>query len=189
LRDLAEDGYLVRIVGVGSFVAASKIRVHPLRIRNIADEIRERGHAHGALVLTQKAERATPRLAEVVEMRRNARVFHTVIVHEENGEPLQWEDRYVRPASAPRYLEQDFTRITPSEYLTEVAPLQEVEHTVEAEMAPSRIAAALNLQPGEPCLVITRRTWAKGRIASFAKLYHPGSTYQLHGRFQPGADK
>ena len=44
LRELRDEGVLVRIAGVGSFVADRHARAHPLQIRGIADEIRERGH-------------------------------------------------------------------------------------------------------------------------------------------------
>lgn len=67
------------------------------------------------------------------------------------------------------------------------APLQEVEHIVEAQMPSAYVARLLNLQPSEPSLVVTRRTWAKGMVASGARLYHPGSTYRVGGRFNPAA--
>ena len=103
LHELADEGYLVRVVGVGTFVAESKIQVHPLTIRNIAEEIKERGN----------------------------------------------------------------------------------EHSVEALIPSQQIACWLDMPLGEPCLVITRRTWTLDRIASYALLYHPGSTYKLVGRFGP----
>jgi len=37
LRELADEGVLVRVAGVGSFVAAPQARAHPLEIRGIAD--------------------------------------------------------------------------------------------------------------------------------------------------------
>ena len=36
--------------------------------------------------------------------------------------PLQVEDRYVNPTVVPGYLRNDFTRITPHEFLMQVAP-------------------------------------------------------------------
>src|ERR1017187_4478631 len=48
LKELRDEGILVRIAGVGSFVADRHARAHPLEIRSIADEIRERGHLHRA---------------------------------------------------------------------------------------------------------------------------------------------
>src|ERR1700744_4804174 len=52
LRELRDEGVLVRVAGVGSFVADRHARAHPLEIRGIADEIRERGHVHRAEVLS-----------------------------------------------------------------------------------------------------------------------------------------
>lgn len=179
LRELAEDGTLIRLVGVGSFVAETKIDIHPLEVRNIADEITERGHAHSATVECLAEERPSSRLASDLDLEQGSTVFHSTILHHENDEPVQLEDRYVNPAIAPDYLKQDFTKTTPAAYLMRVAPIQEVEHFVEALMPGAQIARMLNMEANEPCLLISRRTWARGKTASGARLYHPGSTYRL----------
>ena len=98
--------------------------------------------------------------------------------------PIQVEDRYVNPAVVPDYGKTDFTQTTPAEYLLKVAPLQEVEHTVQARMPTSRIKKLLHLKENEPCLVLLRRTWSKGKIASIATLYHPGDRYELSDHFR-----
>ena len=46
LRELAEQGSIVRVAGVGSFVAEEKPQSTLLRIANIVEEIRGRGHDH-----------------------------------------------------------------------------------------------------------------------------------------------
>ena len=63
LRELADAGYLVRVQGVGTFVADRRAQGHPLAIRNIADEIVARGHLHSARVLTLESCAASSRLA------------------------------------------------------------------------------------------------------------------------------
>ncbi|MDQ4171965.1 UTRA domain-containing protein, partial [Pseudomonas aeruginosa] len=41
----------------------------------------------------------------------------------------------------------------------------------------------LQIERGEPCLLIRRRTWS-GRVAvTAARLLHPGSRHRLEGRF------
>jgi hypothetical protein len=50
--------------------------------------------------------------------------------------PVQLEVRWVSPALAPDYLEQDFTKVTPNQYLMRAAPLQKVEYRVEALLPP-----------------------------------------------------
>src|ERR1039457_1296674 len=52
LRELRDEGVLIRIAGVGSFVADRHAHAHPLEIRSIADEIRARGHVHRAQIVS-----------------------------------------------------------------------------------------------------------------------------------------
>ena len=51
LRELTTEGLLVRIQGVGSFVAEGQGRTALFQINNIADEIIARNHKHHAEVL------------------------------------------------------------------------------------------------------------------------------------------
>ena len=98
---------------------------------------------------------------------------------------MQLEDRYVSPALAPDYLTVDFSRTTPHDYLINVAPLQEAEHLLRAVMPDERTRKLLAMKRDEPCLLVIRRTWTAGQIASVARLYHPGSRYEMSGRFRP----
>jgi GntR family histidine utilization transcriptional repressor len=98
---------------------------------------------------------------------------------------VQLEDRYVLPQLAPDYLLVDFTRMASYDYLVEVAPLQEAEHLLRAVMPDERTRKLLAMKRGEPCLLVIRRTWSQGQIASVARLHHPGSRYEMSGRFRP----
>jgi len=111
------------------------------------------------------------------------------IVHEESDIPIQLEDRFVVPDFAREFLLQDFTAITPSAYLSSVSPLQEAEHVVRAQMPDTTTRENLEMHSGEPCLVVTRRTWAHGRPVSFARLFHPGSRFELSGHYTPPGTK
>ncbi len=185
LRELRDEGVLVRVAGVGSFVADRHAHAHPLEIRGIADEIRERGHVHRAQVVAIELIRAAAELAEDFGIAPRSELYCSLIVHFENDRPIQLEDRYVLPKLAPDYLQMDFSRTTPHDYLIRVAPLQEAEHLLRAEMPDERTRKLLAMSRDEPCLVVIRRTWTAGQIASVARLYYPGSRYQLSGRFRP----
>ncbi|MGO4610396.1 UTRA domain-containing protein, partial [Variovorax sp. 2RAF20] len=95
-----------------------------------------------------------------------AKVFHSVLVHYEDDKPIQVEDRLVNPAEAPDYLDQDFTTITPNDYLSRVAPLVRGEHVVEAVLASPEECRLLQIDRGEPCLLIRRRTWSEHGLVS-----------------------
>ena len=185
LRELRDEGVLVRIAGVGSFVADSHARAHPLEIRSIAEEIRARGHVHRAEIISLERVRAVAELAKDFRIAPRSELYCSVIVHFENDRPLQLEDRYVLPKLAPDYLKMDFSRMTPHDYLTTAAPLQEAEHLLRAVMPDERTRKLLTMKRDEPCLLVIRRTWTAGQIASIAHLYYPGSRYEMSGRFRP----
>ncbi|MBP1859287.1 histidine utilization repressor [Rhizobium herbae] len=182
LRELASEGELVRIQGVGSFVAERKGYSELFEVRNIAEEIDERGHTHQASVIVLAQETAAPDVADALGLPIGAPVFHSLIVHSENGVPVQIEDRFVNPEAAPGYLEQDFTTLTPNAYLTAEAPLSGSEHIVEAAMPQPWECKLLVILRTEPCLLIRRRTWSSKRVVSFARLVYPGNRYRLESR-------
>ena len=181
LRELSDEGYVVRLAGVGTFVANARPHSDVLKVRNIADEIRARGHVHTAQVISLEEVEADQQLIEKSGLRPGPILFHSLILHFEGGNPIQLEDRYVRPVLAHDYLDQDFTKITPNVYLTKVVPLHTAEHVVRAVMPSSATRKLLKIAADKPCLQIRRRTWTEGRPASRAELNHPGTAYELTG--------
>jgi GntR family histidine utilization transcriptional repressor len=183
LRELAQEGLIVREQGRGSFVAPGKAEATMLAVRGIRHEIQSRGAVHQARVLRLLKTRADGVLAERFGLAVNAILFRSQLLHCADGVPLQLEDRWVNPALAPDYLHQDLADITPYEYLSAVAPLERAEHVIEAELPDMPTARLLGMPRTEPLLVMTRRTWSSGQVASFARLAHPASRYQLRGQF------
>jgi len=181
VRELTAEGALVRRQGSGTYVAPQKYQATLVEIRNIADEIRARGKAHASQVLALGTQAAGDTLAAEFDLAPGATLFHSLIVHFENEAPIQLEERWVNPACAPAYLEQDFTSITPNEHLMAAAPLQGAAYTIEALPASPDAARLLALAPGAPCLVLHRRTTSAGRIASVATMWHPGHLARFTG--------
>src|ERR1700742_1912618 len=157
LREMSVEGELTRRAGVGTFVAERRPSSTLLMIARIGDEIRARGHRYHWSIIQKAKEKAGADTAEALELRTGAPVFHLVCVHYENNVPVQLEDRYVNPASAPHFLAQPFTNQTPGEYLLAEIPADEIEHTVDAVM-PGADAKTLKIGKNEPCLLLTRRT-------------------------------
>jgi GntR family histidine utilization transcriptional repressor len=185
LRELQSAGLVNRLQGVGTFAAHIDRVSTSLTIRDIHQEILDRGHHHTAVVHLVRAEKVDDALAARFNLAPGAQVFHSQIVHLENGVPLQYEDRYVNPECAPGYLEVDFTRVTPTHYLLEVAPQWEAKFWLEAHAASAHEARLLKLAKGEPCLVLNRMTSNRGKPITLARLVHPGGRYQIAGQFQP----
>ena len=184
LRELQSEGLVERVQGSGTF-AAQRGRVSArLTIRDPHAEIAERGRAHRATVHVNREERATAALARALGLASGAPVFHTLIVHEEDGVPLLAEDRYVNPATVPGYLAVDFTQLSPTQYLLEQVPHWDAEYSIEARCPSAKEARLLRIPRTEPCLVVVRRTSTGGVPVTFARLVHPGTRYQLEGTFR-----
>ena len=185
LRELTDEGYVERVAGRGTFVSDFRSRSDLLEVHDIAEEIGRRGHSHSAEVISASVYEADGEVAKALNIANGTDIFRLLLVHHENGAPIQTEERYVLASFAPDCLKQDFESITPSAYLTGIAPLQEAEQVVRAGMPSDAIRRRLEMHDDEACLIVVRRTWAAGRPVTFSRLHHPGSRYELTGHYIP----
>jgi GntR family transcriptional regulator, histidine utilization repressor len=181
VRELTAEQVLTRRQGAGTFVAPKKYQTTLVEIRNIADEIRARGHAHRSRAHLLEQSCASEELAAQFDLAPGTPLFHSILVHFEDDVPIQVEDRWVNPSSAPAYLQQDFSSITPNEHLMKAAPLAGATYRIEALPAPPEVAHMLALCPGACCLVLRRTTMSRAQVASVATMWHPGHLCQLTG--------
>jgi GntR family histidine utilization transcriptional repressor len=185
LNELRTEGLIERVQGVGTFAAHLARVSSTLSIRDLHEEISSRGHRHHAEVHVARAEAAAEGLAQRLGLAVGAPVFHSLIVHFEDGAALQCEDRYVNPACAPDYLGCDFTQVTPTQYLLQVAPLWQAQYSIEAALPTAKEARLLGIRREDPCLVVVRRTVSQDVPITLARLVHPGTRYLLQGEFKP----
>lgn len=184
LRELAGEGLVTRVQGSGTRVAQLHRISSRLTIRDIHEEVAERGHVHGTRVLLVAKEKASAAMAQSLGLKTGGAVFHSLLVHLENGLAIQYEDRYVNPAAAPDYLKTDFTQVSPTLHLLQHAPLTEASYSIEACLPTAEEAKQLGIKRSEPCLAMMRRTVSGGHVASVARLVYPGSRYSFAGQFQ-----
>lgn len=186
LKELTDEGRIVRVQGVGSFVARPKPDAALLEIKSIAKEIKDWGGVHSSQILVLKEEKVTKQIAQNMDLNLGDTIFHSIIIHKDRGICVQYSERFINPKVAPHYLNQDFKKITPSDYLLEVAPIQEAEHIIEAVNCSREIQECLKIQADEPCISLKRRTWSFDMVATYSIIISPGSRYKLVGKFIRG---
>lgn len=184
VKELAAEGLVTRVRGSGTVVAQWHRISSMLAVRDIHEEVIERGHTHSCRILRLEVVVADTALVQALGVPLGAPVFHSRIVHLEDEVPIQLEDRHVNPAVAPDYLTVDFQTTTPTQYLFACAPLTEARYSIEASQPSAAEAKSLGIGRTEPCLVITRCTVSGAHVASQARLVYPGMRYTLRGNFQ-----
>lgn len=188
--ELAREGRLRKVPGVGTFVAEGKPCFGLTSIVSIADEIRGRGMAWSCDVQRLETTVLDAEGAEALGLARGTAVAHSVVLHLGDGIPIQREERFIRPGYAAGYLDQDFSVRPTYEYLREVGEVTEMEQSVTAVLPRTALAKALGVSARDPCLVIRRRTFRGVEATTFSRLIQPASRFEMSGRYrmQTGPD-
>ncbi|WP_201550132.1 UTRA domain-containing protein [Psychrobacter fjordensis] len=195
LKELSEERVLERRQGSGTFVAQQQFNHTFVEVRNIAQDLKSANRDYRAEVVSKRV--ITADMLDD-ELRRDfginkvdgslgkdgseASVLYEVkIIHFADGQPIQFEERWVDANKVPAFIEQDFSVVNTSDYLIAKSPLERGSYTIRALAAPDEIANFLQVTPQSPTLVLCRQTYSAGQVVTFVKMWHAGDRYQFSG--------
>ena len=209
LKELSEERVLERRQGSGTFVAQQQFNHTFVEVRNIAQDLKSANRDYQAQVVSKRVltaamlddelRRKFDIDEEVVFSNTNANtdgiddstgvdsssdvpvLYEVKIIHFADGQPIQFEERWVDAKKVPKFIEQDFSVVNTSDYLIAKSPLERGSYTIRALAAPDEIAALLQIAPQSPTLVLCRQTYSAGRVLTFVKMWHAGDRYQFSG--------
>ena len=202
LKELSEERVLERRQGSGTFVAQQQFNHTFVEVRNIAQDLKSANRDYQAQVLSKRAitasmlddemrgkfdidEAAFSSNANETDNNTNSAVaailYEVKIIHCADGQPIQFEERWVDATKVPEFIEQDFSVVNTSDYLIAKSPLERGSYTIRALAAPDEIADALQIAPQSPTLVLCRQTYSAGQVLTFVKMWHAGDRYQFSG--------
>lgn len=187
VRELVDQGLVVRRRGAGTFVAAPEPPTALLAIVDMARAIPAQGSRYAYVCLLQEVVAAGATEAERMAVEVGAPLRHVRCQHTADGAVVELEERWINLHLLPEAREQDFSGRAPGSWLLEAAPWSEAEHTVRAVNADAELAALLEVEEGDACLVLERRTFQGDRVVTWARLAHPGDRHHLTERFAPPA--
>jgi len=202
LKELSEERVLERRQGSGTFVAQQQFNHTFVEVRNIAQDLKSANRDYQAQVLSKRAitasmlddemrgkfdidEAAFSSNANETDSDTNsaeaAILYEVKIIHFADGQPIQFEERWVDATKVPEFIEQDFSVVNTSDYLIAKSPLERGSYTIRALAAANEIADALQIAPQSPTLVLCRQTYSAGQVLTFVKMWHAGDRYQFSG--------
>ena len=206
LKELSEERVLERRQGSGTFVAQQQFNHTFVEVRNIAQDLKSANRDYQAKVVSKRGitaamlndelrrkfglEKAikSSELKNATDIRsiknldsEAAVLYEVKIIHFADGQPIQFEERWVDALKVPEFIEQDFSVVNTSDYLIAKSPLERGSYTIRALAAPDEIAALLQITAQSPTLVLCRQTYSAGQVLTFVKMWHAGERYQFSG--------
>ncbi|HVJ52913.1 MAG TPA: UTRA domain-containing protein [Aliidongia sp.] len=183
LRNLAGEGLVARRRRAGTVVAVVPPERPVFEIWDIAAEIEASGSAYGFdLIERHEVPADDPRRA-LLAVGPTDGLLALTVRHRADDRPVQLEERLINLTAAPQALDETFEPMPPGRWLLRTIDWTEAEHAISAGGAPAGIARPLDIEPDTACLIVERRTWNGAMPVTFARLWHPGDTRRLIGRF------
>lgn len=185
LRELADEGLVVRKRRAGSFVAQPPAPAAMLEIVDMSKLIPARGQMYRFQILDSDIITADRHLTERFELSAPSQLRQVSCLHFADDIPIELEERWVNLDVLPEAREEAFNASPPGAWLLNQAPWTQAEHTISARNANQDTARHLQINEGEACLVLERRTFLEQRVVTLARLSHPGDRHALTERFSP----
>jgi len=181
LRDLTARGFLVRRSGAGTYVAPPRPYVATYLHRDVIKEIEGRGGVHEAHVIERQITETDGAQAEFFGCADLKPLFHAVIVHLENGEPLELEDRLLDPEELPGCMTVDLRHQTLFSQLMLMRPYRDGSESTRAILPTEQDQVLLRIEANTPCLEVRRRSWRGDTCVTAVRLLRAGKNAVMDG--------
>lgn len=184
LKELVQQGYLVRKQGKGTFVALPKFTNEFSSSYSLSQQIEQEGLTSAFQILDFKTLPASKEMQKLFGISSSELVWELTRLRSIGNEPFAWERAYV-PFSLMEGVEE--TQIEQDGlYLTiyRISGLMAEEAEVESEAVncPQEIITQLELEPNAAVMHLTRVTKAQDRIIELCKSYVRSDRYKYKYR-------
>lgn len=182
MRDLVEDGLVERKRKAGTRVRKMPLRQARLDIPLVRVEVEDQVAVYRYALVASDVGAAPDWLRARMGLPRGGEVRHILCMHFADGQPYQFEDRWISLDSAPDARAADFTAEGPNEWLVRQVPYSNVEISFSATAADAEQAQHLGCALGDALFRVERQTSWDGRELTFVRLtYHRG--YRMTARY------
>ncbi|MFX4223120.1 MAG: GntR family transcriptional regulator [Thalassobaculum sp.] len=179
IRELADEGLVVRRRRAGTQVAARDTGGVLIRIPSVREDIEGRGFTYRYELLSRRHAVPAAAIAAALGSEPGERHLNVVGRHWAGAKVFQHDTRWINLAQVPAALEIDFTEVSANQWLLENVPYSGVDHEISALAADARAAGALEVPPGTALLRIERVSRLGDKPITHASMLHPGTLFSL----------
>ena len=176
---LVAEEVLERIVGLGTFVAHTKLDLQ-MKLTSYSEEMHRRGMVPDARVLSYEQMAATPLIARELQIEQGVPVVRFRRQLLADREPMSVDENFIPAHRVPGILD-DAPPTSLYNVLSERYGLvmEWGEDTVEATAASPSIARLLNVEMGAPLLKIQRHAYVARAMVDYSVSYYRADRYKL----------
>lgn len=191
LSELAAEGWVEKVQGVGTFVVEKHFPKTAEVLFGFSREMAERGKEITSRVLGAELIPADPLLARRLRIQLGAEVVFLYRLRLMEDMPVAIERAYLPHSLCPGILEHDFSReslyqVLSTEY--EMKP-DHAEQEIGAELASNQVAELLDRDPPAVVLVIRRETHtAEGQVIEYVESEFRGDRFRFYTHLKASAD-
>ena len=173
MRQLAENGLLVRRRKAGTRVALNPVRQAKLEIPIIREEVESQGMEWHQAILEKFIRPATDQLVRQYQLAAESRLLHLRSVHFADRRPYVYETRWISLSVIPEVEAEDFEAISANEWLVRNAPFTHGEILFSAAKMSDEEAEIMAVSEGDAAFVLERTTWIGDRAITAARMIYP----------------
>ncbi|ETA50578.1 GntR family transcriptional regulator [Ponticoccus alexandrii] len=182
MRELSDEGVIDRRRKAGTRVNTAPTRQVKFQIPVVRREIEATGAEYRYALASQDIVPAPDWLRARLALKPDTRLLHLECMHYSNGQPFQFEDRWINLSTVPSAEEVDWSVEMPNEWLIRTLPFTDAELRFSATSADEKLSRFLLVPPAAPIFTIERSTWLDLDAVTTARLFF-GSGYQMVARY------
>lgn len=179
LRQLVDEGTLVRIRGKGTFVAEHPARSQ-LHLASFHEDMRRLGRVPSTVVLETELRVPPPLTIAALQIRAADKAFHVKRLRLADGAPISVDDAWYPQAVAPDLDRHDLTSSIYDLLRAEYGfPIDRGEQSIGAVPADADLARLLGVPSGAPLLAFDRVSFSGERRVEHSRSWYRSDRYQI----------
>jgi GntR family transcriptional regulator len=190
LSDLAADGYVESVQGVGTFVTETHFPKTVEFLYGFSQEMAQRGKSVSSQILEAKIIPADPFLARILRVQLGAEVVFLNRLRLVDGKPAAIERAYLPHNFCHGLLDHDFSQESLYDVLATRFNMKpdHAEQEIGAEIATPQVAELMELDPPASVLVIRRETrTADGRVIEYVESEFRADRFRFYTNLKASA--